>query len=66
MLMWCSCVRTFLHLFHYPLTDKCHLINSICEVIILHDCAEFKRVFHITFFFVTIFFVVRCKDNNLL
>ena len=42
------------------LADIFHLIHPICEVFFLHDGAEFKRILHIT-----TFFVVGCKDNIL-
>ena len=37
------------------------LLHSVSEVVFLYDSAEFKRIFHITHFFVTIFFVVAAK-----
>ena len=50
----------------HELGDVSHLIHSIGEELLLHDGAEFERVFHTTHFFVTNFFVIsRCKDTNL-
>ena len=46
------------------MTDIRNLIYSVCEVLSLHDSPEFKRILHITTFFVTTFFVVACKDRN--
>ncbi len=37
------------------------LLHSVSEVVFLYDSAEFKRILHITHFFVTIFFVVNAK-----
>ena len=38
-----------------------HLFYSISEVLSINNCSEFKRILHITTFFVTTFFVVVAK-----
>jgi hypothetical protein len=39
-------------------------MGNIKSQLLLHDGAEFERVFHTTHFFVTNFFVIsRCKDS---
>jgi len=41
-------------------------IILFCEVLFFYDSAEFKRIFHITHFFVTKFFVVRALRTDIL
>ena len=45
----------------YKLLNIGDLIYPVGEVLCLYNGAEFKRVLHITFFFVTTFFVVTAK-----
>ena len=42
-----------------------HFCHSIREILRFHDRPEFERIHHITYFFVTIFFVIhKCLNLN--
>ena len=43
---------------HQKLLDISHFIHPIGEILFLYYCSKFKRIFHITTFFVTTFFVI--------
>ena len=45
----------------YKLLNIGDLVHSVGEVLRLYNSAEFKRVLHITYFFVMTFFVVAAK-----
>ena len=45
----------------YRRVKICHFFYPVCDELSLHNCLEFKRILHITTFFVTTFFVVAAK-----
>ena len=46
----------------HKLADVSDFFHPVSEILLFHDCSEFKGILHITTFFVTTFFVVQCKD----